>query len=107
MWEPLTDYAARDVTVQNWILAWFLICAAILIPLFPFILRRRRKRERAELHDKIAKAKSEILADGVVEGPKGPYVPHKRWGVGAQAGHDPLTDHESNPVAKKGYYGSA
>lgn len=69
-----------------WVLTFMAIFAVVLLPIFPFILRRRRKREQAELHDKIEKAKVDILEDGVVEGPKGPYVPHTRWEVGSEVG---------------------
>ena len=96
----------RDVTAQNWVLAWFAICTVILVPIFPFILRRRKRRAQRELHEKVEKAKSDILADGVVEGPKGPYVPHKSWNVGTRAGHEPLTDGSTKPPDHKGYYGS-
>lgn len=97
----------RDVTAQNWMLAWFAICTAILLPVFPFILRWRKRHAQRELHDKVEKAKSDILADGVVEGPKGPYVPHKSWNVGSRAGQEPLTDGSTKPPEHKGYYGSA
>ena len=57
------------------------LLSAIVLPV---ILRRRRRRAQQELHDKIEKAKADILEDGVVEGPKGPYVRHKPWGVGTE-----------------------
>ncbi|MDP6526689.1 MAG: hypothetical protein QGH15_20985 [Kiritimatiellia bacterium] len=68
-----------------WMLVFMLVFALVLLPFFPLILRRRRRREQAELHDKIEKAKADILKDGVVEGPKGPYIPHQPWGVGTEA----------------------
>ena len=48
--------------------------------------RRRRVREGRELHTRIAEAEADILKDGVVSGPKGPYVPHRRWDVGSEVG---------------------
>ncbi len=63
-----------------WLYAFMLIVAIILIPIFPFILRHRRRRDQKEIHDKVEKAKADILADGVVSGPKGPYVGHIAWG---------------------------
>ena len=83
-----------------WLYTFMLIFAVILAPIFPFILRRRRKREQAELHDKIEKAKADILADGVVEGPKGPYVPHESWGVGS-TGRTPT----GGPPQGRAYHG--
>ena len=68
-----------------WVLGSMAIFAVILAPIFPFILRWRRKRDRRRLHEQIARAKAEILADGKVEGPKWPYVPHKPWCVGTDA----------------------
>lgn len=65
-----------------WMLIWMLGCAVLFAAIFPFILRHRRRREQRELHEKIEKAREDILADGVVSGPKGPRVPHKPWGVG-------------------------
>ena len=69
-----------------WVLAFMAVVALVLLPFFPLILRRRRRREQAALHDRIEKAKADILEDGVVEGPKGPYVQHKSWGVGSEVG---------------------
>ena len=67
-----------------WMYAFMAIVAIVLIPIFPFILRRRRRRAQQELHEKIEKAKADILEDGVVQGPKGPYVRHKPWGIGTE-----------------------
>jgi flagellar biosynthesis/type III secretory pathway M-ring protein FliF/YscJ len=65
-----------------WMLGFMILFAIVLLPIFPFILRRRRRKEQAELHRKIEEAKEKILEDGIVEGPKGPRVPHKPWNVG-------------------------
>ena len=67
-----------------WLYTFMAVFAIVLIPIFPFILRRRRRRAQQELHEKIEKAKANILEDGVVEGPKGPYVQHTPWGVGTE-----------------------
>jgi len=48
------------------------------------LARRRRDRDAAEHKNKIKRAVERILADGVVHGPKGPYVPHKRWNAGLE-----------------------
>ena len=56
------------------------IFAILLISIFPFILRRRRKQESKALHERIEYAKAKILEDGVVELPKGPRAPHIPWG---------------------------
>ena len=77
-----------------WLYAFMAIVAIILIPVFPFILRRRRRLNQRELHDKIEKAKADILENGVVEGPKGPYVRHKPWGVGTAL---PPSQHTDQP----------
>ena len=63
-----------------WVLTFMAIVAVILIPIFPFILRRRDRREQQELHEKIEKAKEKILEDGIIEGPKGPRGKHIPWG---------------------------
>ena len=67
-----------------WVYAFMAVFAIVLLPIFPFILRRRRRQAKQELHEKIEKARTEILEDGVVEGPKGPYVKHTPWGVGTE-----------------------
>ncbi len=62
------------------------VLACLMAVVVPILLRRRRRREQADLHDRIEKAKAQILEDGVVEGPKGPYVRHTPWGVGTEVG---------------------
>lgn len=90
-----------------WMIAFMAIFAIVLIPVFPRILRHRRKNEGAALHDRIEKARAKILEDGKVTIPKGPHVPHKSWNVGARAGHEPLTDGSTRSPKNGGYYGSA
>jgi len=63
-------------------LAFMILFALVLLPFYPWILRRRRKRAQEKAHEEVEKARAEILEDGKVEGPKGPYVPHKPWDVG-------------------------
>ena len=64
-----------------WLYVFMACVAVVLLPIFPFILRRRRRRAQRELHAKIEKARASILEDGIVEGPKGPYVPHRSSGA--------------------------
>lgn len=84
-----------------WMYTFMAIVGSILIPIFPFILRRRRRRAQKELHDRIEKAKADILKDGVVAGPKGPYVPHVPWGVGTEV----PPPHDTRPPKAKAYHG--
>jgi hypothetical protein len=85
-----------------WLYAFGLIVAIMLIPIFPFILRRRRRKAQQELHEKIEKAKAKILADGVVSGPKGPYVPRDR--SGARTSLSPNND--TGPHKANAYHGT-
>ncbi len=85
-----------------WLGAFGLIVAIVLIPVFPFILRARRRKAKAELHEKIEKATADILADGVVSGPKGPYVPHVRSGAGSSLG----PSNETSPPKANAYHGT-
>ena len=74
------------------IVEW-IIKVAILLPLvaialialsLPFIAIRSifvRRREREASRSRAQQAQEKILADGIVEGPKGPYVKHRRWGA--------------------------
>jgi len=90
-----------------WMLIWMGICGAVFLLIFPLILRRRKRRAQQELHEKVEKAKADITEDGKIEGPKGPYVPHRRWNAGAGAGHEALTDHQTRSPEKGGYWGKA
>ncbi len=54
--------------------------AVVLFAIFPFVLRRRKRREGAALRERIERAKADILEDGIIEGPKGPRAPHIPWG---------------------------
>ena len=72
------------------------LLAVILIP----IIRGRDARENKK---RIAKAKDRILEDGKIEGPKGPYVPHRKW---KDSGTPHFTDSETKPPRHGGYYGS-
>jgi flagellar biosynthesis/type III secretory pathway M-ring protein FliF/YscJ len=83
-----------------WMLAYMIVLAILLLPIFPFILRRRRKREHALMKEKAEKAKANILEDGIVEGPKGPYVRHIPWGIGSEI----RTPREGPPRAQS-YHG--
>ena len=73
--------AANALPVAGvWMLTFMAGLAIVLFAIFPFILRRRKRREGAALHERIEKAKADILEDGIVEGPKGPRAPHIPWG---------------------------
>jgi len=54
---------------------------------------------RRETHRRVQRAIRNILEDGVVEGPKGRYVPHRKWDVGMARG--------TGNTGMGGYYGSA
>ena len=69
-----------------------LALAALLIP-------RRRRREARALHDRVARAREHILADGKVEGPKGAYIPHQKW-------KDAGTRHDTAPPKARAYDGA-
>jgi len=88
-------------TAGIWILTFMFITAALLLPLFPLILKRRRIREQKELHEKIVKAKEKILEDGIVEGPKGSRVRHIPWGSRRRGGS---TD-AAGPPKHNAYHG--
>ena len=63
-----------------------IVFAILLLPIMPFIHRKRRMREQVELHKRIQEATAKILEDGKIEGPKGPYAQHVLWDVGTEAG---------------------
>ena len=85
-----------------WMLAFGAIVAVILIPIFPFILRRRRRIGQQELHEKIEKAKADILADGIVSGPKGDYVARDRSGSRTSLG----PNNDTSPPKANAYHGT-
>ena len=76
---PISSLSARGLSAA-WMLIFMIALAIVLFAVFPLILRRRRKKEGAALHEQIEKAKANILADGIVEGPKGPRARHIPWG---------------------------
>lgn len=76
--------------------------AVVIAILVPIIHHFRRKSDRKELHDKIEKAKAAILEDGVVEGPKGDYVPHIPYAPTTPVG----TPSETGPPKQKAYKGT-
>lgn len=69
-----------------WILGIMIVSAILFALVLPSIHRKRKKREQAELHEKIQEAATKILKDGKIEGPKGPYVQQIPWDVGTQTG---------------------
>jgi hypothetical protein len=85
-----------------WLYAFMLCFAIILIPIFPFILRRRRNRYRNEIHEKTEKAKNKILEDGVVKIPKGTRARHIPWGSKMRSPTD-----EAGPPKHNAYDGGA
>jgi hypothetical protein len=73
--------AANALPVAGaWMLTFMAALAIVLFAIFPFILHRRKRKEGAALHERIEKAKADILEDGIVEGPKGPRARHIPWG---------------------------
>ncbi len=57
---------------------------ALILGIPIFLIARgidAREKDKKEIHKKVAAAKMNILEDGIVEGPKGPYVPHQRWSL--------------------------
>ena len=65
------------------------VFGVLMVILHPLLHRRSRRRAQAELQEKVRKAKEHILEDGIVEGPKGPYVPHKKWNAPANVNGSP------------------
>ena len=83
----------------------------VVVPLLPlflaaglagFAVYRRRKRESKALTGKIKHAIEEITKDGIVEGPKGPRVPHKKWSGGLGRG----TPNATTGAKHAGYHGT-
>jgi len=84
-----------------WMLGFMIIVAILLLPIMPFIHRRRRKREQAILHERIQEVSAKILEDGKVKGPKGSYVQHIPWDVGTEVGTN-----RGGPPRANAYHGS-
>jgi prepilin-type processing-associated H-X9-DG protein len=51
------------------------------------------RKDRQAGRESARQAREKILADGKVEGPKGPYVPHKSWNAGLGTGYRPPGNH--------------
>ncbi|MBM4148522.1 MAG: hypothetical protein FJ224_05715 [Lentisphaerae bacterium] len=83
-----------------WMLIFMVASALVVIAVFPFILRKRRQRARREIEERVRSAMDKILADGRVEGPKGPYVRHIPWNAGTDAS-TPMHGHP-RPKAYRG-----
>ena len=71
---------------------WSIPVAAIC-----YRMRRKQERETTKRQEIIESAIAKITADGVIEGPKGPYVPLKKWNVG--------TPHATEPLKARSYDG--
>ncbi len=65
-------------TIEMYSLA---ITVILIIGLITWRKLAAEERQLREIREKVAKAKASILADGVVSGPKGKYVPHIRWSL--------------------------
>ena len=79
-------------------LLWFVLVfgTSVGLPFYAVMhTRRQAKRDKLEQQQKMKDAVEKITADGKVEGPKGPYVPHK------QHGH--RTDNSTAPASHSGY----
>lgn len=68
------------------------------------LARAKRNDEREDLarRKRIHDAIDRIAADGKVTGPKGPYVPHRKWNVGLGK----RTPHDTKPDVHGGPYGN-
>ena len=91
------DY--RIWEVLRWGIPFAMVCGVIGAVC---INRIRKRRNACELHDKVEKAKADILEDGIIEGPKGPYVPHNSWNAGLET----RTTSKSSGVKTPGYHGT-
>lgn len=67
-----------------------------------FVVKRQGEKEEAKRKQRIQQAIDKITADGKVEGPKGPYVPHRKWNAGLGA----ATPRETKPDVHGGPYGN-
>ena len=76
-------------------------CFSLLMAATLFVVKRQNERDETKRKQGIRQAIAKITADGVVEGPKGPYVPHQKW----NAGTEPSTPHETKGKDGHGPYG--
>ena len=70
-----------------------------IVTLYTIKTLRDRARAYQETRKRVQQAIDNITEDGIVEGPKGPYVPHHKWNVGAARG--------ASGAGMPGWYGSA
>ncbi len=75
----------------------FALCMAATL----FVVKRQRENDEAKRKQGIQMAIDKITADGVIEGPKGPRPPHRKWNVGTGVG----TPHETRGPGGRGPYG--
>lgn len=97
---PENGVELKDMNLIKYIIPYALVTLVFITFLIPVISSIRSKlaerRERKQFSKKIHDAIEKITADGKVEGPKGPYVPHRRHGA--------LTDHSTSPPKHGGRY---
>jgi len=60
------------------------------------VLKKNKARDKAVLQKTVHEAIEKITADGKIEGPKGPYIPHERRGA--------MTDATTQASKHNGYY---
>jgi hypothetical protein len=89
------------VAQSQYILVLCDVAVAIIVTGILVAAKQRREKNEVERRHTIQEARVKILADGVVHGPKGPYVPHKSWNVGI----DPHTSGETKGPEGHGPYG--
>lgn len=77
------------------------VLVAPLITLFISLARAKRRREIEAKREEIHRAIDKIMEDGIISGPKGPYVPHRPMDVGT----DPHTPRETKGPGGHGPYG--
>lgn len=83
------------MTIDAYILVGMVLA---IVALYTVKTVRDRARTYEETHRRVQEAIDNITEDGIVEGPKGPYVPHRKWNVGVTRG--------TTGTGMPGYYGS-
>ena len=72
------------------ILRYAALAAAPVILILAVTLEAVRRRRAHRAGPQAARdARDKIMADGKVEGPKGPYVPHEKWEAPSQKPDNP------------------